>query len=103
MKRLVCTVLALVFVGAVAIGGGDQAVYATSSPTLDAIVAGSATPVELGHPMWWSWTKFFAVIGGVAAVANAVAAVFFADEAAGQGATGGGSLPYSGVSEAIFN
>ena len=55
MKKLVCTVLALVFVGAVAIGGGsDQAVYATSSPTLDAIVVGSATPAELGNPMWWS-------------------------------------------------
>ena len=98
MKKLVCTVLALVFVGTVAIGGGDRAVYAISSPTLDAIVAGSATPAELGHPMWWTWKKFFRVIGAVASAANAVRAVFF-----DQGATDGSSLPYSGVSEAIFN
>ena len=90
MKKLVCTVLALVFVGAVAIGGSDQAVYATSSPTLDAIVAGSATPAELGNPMWWSWKKFFRVAAAALTVLLA-------------GATDGDSIQYTGVSEAIFN
>ncbi len=90
MKKLVCTVLALVFVGAIAIGGNDQAVYATSSPSLDAIEAGSATPGELGNPMWWTWKKFFKVAATVvtqllSGTANEV------------------STRYTGVSEAVFD
>ena len=91
MKKLVCTVLALVFVGAVAIGGSDQAVYATSSPSLDAIVAGSATTGELGSPMWWTWKKFFKA---AAAVVTVVLAAGTAD---------GGGTQYAGVSEAVFD
>lgn len=90
MKKVVCTVLALVFVGAVAMGGSDQAVYATSSPTLDAIVAGSATPSELGNPMWWSWRKFFRAAAAALTVLLA-------------GTADGGGTQYTGVSEAIFN
>lgn len=94
MKKLVGTVLALVFVVAVAIGGGDQTAYtttyATSSPTLDAILAGSATPAELGNPRWWTWKKFFRAAAAVLSVVLA-------------GTADGGVTQYTGVSEEIFN
>ena len=60
-RKLVYTVLALVFVGSLAIGDREEGTYATQSPTLGAIAAGSAMVAEVGEPMvWWpGWDGFF--------------------------------------------
>ena len=91
MKKLVCTVLVLVFVTTVAISGGNQTIYATSSPALDAIVAGSAAPAELGNPRWFTWRKFF---WGMAA-----AVVVWLSRPPSPDPSG----EYIGVSEAVFD
>lgn len=90
MRKSICTVLVLVFVGTVAIGGGNPTIYTTSSPTLGAIAAGQAIPAEARHPRWFSWRKFW---WGMAA-----AAVVWLSRGSTELNT-----PYVGLTEAIFD
>ena len=101
-SKLVCTVLALVFVGSIAIGDREEGIYASESPTLGAIAAGSAMVVEVGEPMvWWpGWNNFFAAVG---AVLVAVERIGDWAEWWDNGGTHGANMDYSGVSEAIFD
>ena len=97
-SKLVCTVLALVVVGSVAIGDRGEGMYSSESPTLGAIAAGSAMAAELGEPKLW-WGEFFSAAGAVMVAVGKVGEWL----AWWNGGTHGADMDYSGVSEAIFD
>lgn len=97
-SKLVYTVLALVFVGSVAIGDRGEGFYSNESPTLGAIAAGSAMAAELGEPKLW-WGEFFSAAGAV------MVAVGKVGDWLGwwAGGTHAANMNYSGVSETVFD
>ena len=71
-------------------GNRTSAAAPSLGAVLDAIVAGSATPAEMGDPMWWTWRKFFRAVAAVITVYLAAS-------------VDGGGIQYAGVGEEIFD